>query len=196
MFVKPAKIRSLFDLDSLTLQRWARKDFIRYIVTPENRYLYDLDSVSQALSVQNTDRKKIIYARVSSSKQKSDLTRQIAFLKESYPEHILYKDVGSSLNWQRKGFKAILEFVLQGNVEEVVVTDPDRLCRFSLDLIKQIFKHFDTRLVILCNQENSSQEEELAQDLLSIVNVFVARNNGRRAANLKVRRKKNKAVSK
>ncbi len=127
--------------------------------------------------------------------QKHDLARQIAYLREYYPDHILYKDVDSSLNWKRKCFKTLLELVLQGDVEEVVVTYQDRLCRLSFDLLKQIFKHFEARLIVLCKEANSSQEEELAQDLLSVVNVFVARNNGRRAAQLKSRRKKDKTLS-
>ena len=68
------------------------------------------------------EKKKICYARVSSEKQKEDLNRQCEYLRQKCPDHELIKDIGSGLNWKRKGFTSILEQSYRGDIEEVVVT--------------------------------------------------------------------------
>jgi len=75
----------------------------------------------------------------------------------------------------------LLKEVMNGNVEEVVCLHKDRLCRFGFDLIEILFEKFETKLIIL-NSSMKSQDfqQELAEDLLSIVNVFVAKNNGKK----------------
>ncbi|NBP16834.1 IS607 family transposase, partial [bacterium] len=92
----------------------------------------------------------------------------------------------------------LLEHVYNGDVDEVVVTYKDRLCRFGFELIEWLFKKANTKLVVLNgSSECTNSTAELAEDLLSITNVFVARNNGMRSAqNRKNRRNaENKAVS-
>ena len=84
-----------------------------------------VDSIS-LLHLQQ-EKTKIIYARVSSNHQKEDLQRQIQDLQTAYPTHKLIRDIGSGLNYKRKGFQRLLEFVHQGTVEEIVVTHKDRL---------------------------------------------------------------------
>ena len=91
------------------------------------------------------------------------------------------------LNWKRQGFKVLLERVLDGNVSEVVVAHRDRLCRFAFELVEQIFRHFQVKLVVLDTYD--SPESELSDDLLAITTVFVARHNGQRSA---INRKKRK----
>lgn len=79
------------------------------------------------------EKKKVCYARVSSSKQKRDLERQIENLKKHYPDHEIISDIGSGVNYRRKGFQAILERVYSGdNIGEVVITHKDRLCRYGI----------------------------------------------------------------
>ncbi|GES89365.1 IS607 family transposase [Rhizophagus clarus] len=112
--------------------------------------------------------------------------RQIANLQQHYPEHEIVSDIGSGLNWKRRGFVALLERIHAGGIEEV-----DRLCCFGSELVEWIFEKNGTQLVVLGTDVSAESNEarELAEDLLAIVTVFVARHNGlRSAANRKRRR--------
>jgi predicted site-specific integrase-resolvase len=137
------------------------------------------------------ERTRECYARVSSAHQKEDLERQIEQLKKDCPSHELIQDIGSGLNWHRKGFATLLDRILSGSVEEVMVAYKDRLCRFGYELIEQMCKKFDTKLVVLNKDEEGEKNTttELSEDLLSIVTVFVARNNGLRAGKNRKKRK-------
>jgi predicted site-specific integrase-resolvase len=178
-YLTPSKVRKKFDVSALTLQRWAKAGKINHIVTPNNRWLYSIKSLEKIFKLQKS-REKVIYCRVSSKKQEKDLQRQIKVLQESYPEYKIFKDIGSGLNWKRKGFTRILEQVMLGNIEEIVVAHKDRLTRFAFDLFKKICEFNKTQIKVHYSDETGTNEEELAKDLLAIVNVFVARNNGRR----------------
>ena len=143
---------------------------------------------------QQEEKSRIIYARVSSSHQKKagDLQRQIDDLAQVYPEHEVISDVGSGLNYKRRGFKAILDRVHQGMVDEVVVRHKDRLCRYGLELVEWILEKAGTRLVVLSQSADQEPDatRELADDLLAITTVFVARHNGQRSAENRRRRKR------
>lgn len=132
----------------------------------------------------NTDDKKekIAYARVSSAKQQEDLQRQVEALKQAYPQHQVVTDVGSGLNWQRKGLRTVLERALRGMVSEVVVMHKDRLCRFGFELIDFVLQQSGAKLLVHSPSDDhvKTNEQELAEDLLSIVTVFAARNHGKR----------------
>ena len=138
------------------------------------------------------NKKGVIYARVSSSHQKEagDLKRQVEDLQESYPEYNVIKDVGSGLNFKRPGLQALLEQVYSGTVSEVVVRHKDRLCRYGLEILEFIFKKAGTKFVVLSNEQEKTSTKELADDLLAITTVFVARHNGQRSAENRRRRKK------
>jgi predicted site-specific integrase-resolvase len=127
-------------------------------------------------------RKTICYARVSSSHQKEDLERQIDLLRSKYPTYEVIKDVGSGLDWKRKGLLSLLELVLSDVVEQVVVTHSDRLSRFSFDLLQWLFKKHNCSILVLNQVTDATPEVELAEDVLSIINYFTAKNNGRRSA--------------
>jgi predicted site-specific integrase-resolvase len=116
-----------------------------------------------------------------------DLARQSEFLRFHYPNHELVSDVGSGINWYRKGFKAILESVLQGTVSEIVVTDIDRLARFSTDLLRQLFKLCGCKLVVHNekDRDNIGFEEQLVFDVLHILHVYTCKINGRRKRTIK-----------
>ena len=132
------------------------------------------------------DKITVCYARVSSSHQKEDLERQVNLLASKYPSARIIKDVGSGINWKRQGINTLLELIHQGVVGEVVVTFKDRLCRFGSELLEWIFQKNDVKLMVLnstCDTTNPTGE--LAEDLLAITTVFVARNNGIRSGKFK-----------
>jgi len=187
------EIRKTYEISSETLRRWNNQGKISSIRTPGGNRLYSVVDVEKIFGNQEriNEKKKICYARVSSEKQKEDLDRQCEYLRQKCPDHELIKDIGSGPNWKRKGFTSILERSYQRDIEEVVVTHKDRLCRFAFELVEWIFSKHDTKIVVLGSDINVDDTEsgELAEDLLSIVTIFTARHNGLRSAENRKRRR-------
>ena len=121
----------------------------------------------------------ICYCRVSSHKQRDDLERQVAFMQERYPQAEVVKDIGSGINFKRKGLKAILERAMHGDKLLLVVAHRDRLARFGVELIKQVIEFNGGQLVVL-SEDSLSPPEELTKDLLNIIHAFSYRMPGLR----------------
>ncbi len=158
-----------------TLRVWAREGRISYIRTEGNQRRYDVDSYIGLSKPTVT----VCYCRVSSKKQSADLERQVAFMRERYPDAEVVTDVASGLNFKRRGLLALLERVHSGDKLRVVVAYRDRLARFGTELIETLLERNGGELVVL-NQPDLSPEEELTTDLLTILTVFGARVNGLR----------------
>jgi putative resolvase len=169
-FLPPRKACEYLNVSEKTLRNWDRDGLIVTIRTPKNQRRYDIDSVLGS----QTTRVTALYARVSSAKQKEDLQRQIDFLQEKYPKGKLYKDIGGGLNFKRKGLLSLLEQVMSGNIESIVVGHQDRLARFGVDLIRWFCEQKDCQLVVLSRTE-LSPERELVEDILSIIHCFSCR---------------------
>lgn len=135
--------------------------------------------VSEFLREQERRPTTICYCRVSSSKQRDDLQRQVEYMQQKYPTAEIIKDIGSGINYKRKGLKAILERSMRGEVIELVVAYKDRLARFGVDIVRQIIEFNGGKLVVL-NEVLLSPELELTKDLCSIIHVFSCRLHGLR----------------
>ena len=128
-----------------------------------------------------TTKQKIIYARISSQGQKDDLERQKRMLQHRYPEYILIEDIGSGLNLNKRGIRKIVDLAIGGKIEEVVVVHKDRLARFGFELIEDLIKKYSGgKITIMEKSEEITAEEELALDVIQIMNVFTAKMNGLR----------------
>jgi putative resolvase len=158
-----------------TLRKWADNGEIESIRTVSGQRRYCLDKYLQAT---NSDR-VVCYCRVSSSKQRDDLARQVEYMQANYPEAEIIKDIGSGLNFKRRGLKAILERAMSGERITLVVAYRDRLARFGHELIKQVIERSSGKLVVL-NEMSLSPTDELTRDLLSIIHVFSCRLHGLR----------------
>lgn len=177
--------RRLVGVTTPTLRRWAETDKVRFTETPTGRKLYNKQDILRIVNVSKLPvqirKKKIAYCRVSSKKQTDDLERQKEFFRLKYPEYDLVDDVGSGINWKRKGLQTILESVMSGAVEEVVVAHRDRLCRFAFELIEFIFKKNGTKLTVLeSNDRKDGLDTELSDDIMSIIHVYSCRQMGKR----------------
>ena len=112
---------------------------------------------------------------------KEDLERQVAFMQERFPNAIIIKDIGSGINWKRRGLLSIIQKVKDGKVERVIVAFKDRLCRFAYDLIEFFFKLYQTEIMVLDKREKDSNPDiELSEDILSIINIFSCKKMGQR----------------
>ena len=193
-YVPTKTARQLLGITSQTLRNWADKGKIHTIFTPSAIRLYSRKDLCNILGVpySSTEKRKIAYCRVSSPKQKEDLERQKDFFRTNYPNYEVVTDIGSGINWKRKGFCSLLESAMQGDIEEIVVAHRDRLCRFAFDLVKFIFETKQVKLTVLDGKEYQSENTELADDILSIVHVYSCRNMGKR----RYQKQKNKDISK
>lgn len=127
------------------------------------------------------ERKKISYCRVSSRHQKEDLDRQIEMIKAKYPNHELISDIGGGMNYERKGLKKIMDMAMDEEIEELVIAYKDRLMRFGYEIIEyMVEKKSRGKIIILHDEEKRSEMEELTEDVVAIMNVYVAKVNGMR----------------
>lgn len=172
-FVPSRKAQAFYKVKEQTLRDWASAGKINFITTAGGHRRYSIIE-------QQEHKKSIIYARVSSKKQEDDLDRQVKYLQKRYPNHEVITDIGSGINYKRKGFRRILEQLFKRNIEEVVVSTGDRFSRFGRDLFEWIFEQFGAKLTIHNNKRYKSTQEELSEDLMEIITVFSARYYGRR----------------
>ena len=124
-----------------------------------------------------------IYSRVSSKKQLDDLLRQTEFIKNANIKYDSYRsitDIASGINFKRKGLQTILDTALQGIIGEVVIAHKDRLSRSAFDIIQYIIEKSGGFITILDNDKNKTTEQELAEELLSIIHIYSCRENGKR----------------
>ncbi|KAF5829765.1 hypothetical protein DUNSADRAFT_15547 [Dunaliella salina] len=113
----------------------------------------------------NEEKQSIIYTRVSSAKQKSDLERQTQFLQSHFPNYTVIQDVGSGINFKRRGLLTLLDLVFAGKVQHVVVSYKDRLTRFGFDLFEHIFNRFHVPITVLFSEPSKEPTNELAKAL-------------------------------
>ena len=175
-----------------------QKMLFNYSKLPLKHYVYGIKRIKFALSALHPESedticrisktflvallllKKVCYARVSSKKQMDDLDRQKDFFRCNYPNHIVVSDVASGINWKRKGLLSLLESSMRGDISEVVVAHRDRLSRFAFELLEWIFRKNGVELVVLNRNDNQSEEQELSDDVMSIIHVYSCRKNGKR----------------
>ena len=196
-YLSPKAITKKYNITSNTLRNWSNQGKIDYIRPFGGKRFYSANSVIKIFNQKkNTkQRYRILYARVSSNHQKEDLERQIEYLQSTYPGDKVIKDIGSGHTWKRKGLETLLEQINEGLVSEIVVSYKDRLCRFGYELFEWICKKQNVKLVVLNHRAPSEdKDKELSEDLLSIITVFVAKNNGIRAS--KNKNHKNTVIAK
>lgn len=174
--------RKYFSVDDSTLRRWAREGTIQTIQTKGGHYRYSIPASTKPTDDEEPRQdigQYVIYARVSSKKQEEDLERQIRHLQSMFPDHTVVRDIGSGLNYKRRGFQAILEQLFKGNIKRVVVAHQDRFTRFGFDFFEWLFKHFGAVLEAV-NRTTKSREQELLGDVMEVFTVFTARYYGSR----------------
>jgi len=182
-----------------TLRIWDKEGKVRTIRTESNARRYNLKDIQNAVGIGFVikNKEKICYCRVSSKKQMDDLERQKDFFRNKFPNHKLVTDVGSGLNWKRKGLKTLLVRAMRGDISEIVVAHRDRLSRFTFELLEWLFKHNGVKLVVLNEKKDHSTDQELTDDILSIIHVYSCRKMGqRRYRNGNSEDKEDKIVSK
>jgi putative resolvase len=186
-FLRLREAAKLTGVTTTTIRSWANEGMLDHYFTPHGQRMFNKESILTLTRGNRPPEKKretFIYCRVSSKKQENDLERQVNLLRDAYPGYTLVTDVASGINWKRKGLQTILEQAMSGSVETVVVANRDRLARFAFELIEWIITSKGGKLIIHDQQNGQcpepTSEQELAEDLLSIVHVYSCRQMGRR----------------
>lgn len=167
-----------YGVSKSTLRRWSDNNTVKTKRSLSDQRLFFIPSESNSSTIY-TDKEKYIYVRVSTKKQKDDLERQSSFLSNKFPDHIVIKDIGSGLNYKRKGLLKLLDLSNKGKIDQIVIYSKDRLCRFGFELFGWLFLQNNTKLLVY-EQSYKSPEQEFTEDILAILQVFACRWNGKR----------------
>lgn len=179
------KFSKILGVSAQTLRNWDANGKLHPHHTSSNGYrYYSHEQLNQILNIKpNLDRIVIGYCRVSSNKQKDDLERQIENMKlylnaQGRPYEII-SDIGSGINYKKKGLKELIKRISQNKVDKIVVFYKDRLLRFGFELVEYIASLHDCDIEIIDNTEKSD-EQELVEDLVQIITLFNCKLHGKR----------------
>lgn len=189
---KPNEFGNLINRSVNTLQRWDRDGILKAHRTPTNRRYYTINDYNKVMGIQNYSENQvndvIIYARVSNQNQKDDLKNQIEFLRtyanaKGYIIKDIITDIGSGLNYKRKGFNSIL---YSDTKQTILISYKDRFVRFGYDWFNNFLKSKGSEIIVV-NNETLSPKQELVDDLISIINIFSCRIYGFRKYKKKIK---------
>ena len=168
-----------------TLRNWDRSGKLPPHHTSGNGYrYYSSEQLNQIRGVKPKKRTVIGYCRVSSHKQKDDLERQIEnvrnyLIAQGKPFEII-TDIGSGINYNKKGLQNLIEKIVNSEVEKIVVLYKDRLLRFGFEMLEYIAGLYGCEIEIIDNTQKTEQQE-LLEDLVQIITVFSCKLQGKRA---------------
>lgn len=183
--IKPKEMANRLGVSVPTLQRWDNNGTLKAHRSPTNRRYYTEDQYLKYIGKSpTTDRINVAYARVSTDGQKDDLKDQLDFIRQyANAKGIIIDqeitDIGSGLNYKRQKWNKLLDSVMQGHINQIFITYKDRFIRFGFDWFEQLCQHNGTKIVII-NNPNTSPNQELVEDLISIIHVFSCRLDGLR----------------
>ena len=180
--LKPKEVSERLNVTVWTLQQWDKSGKLKaFRNSKTDRRYYTEDQIDEFLGMKNQskDAKTIIYCRVSNQGQKDDLANQIDFLqtfcnaKAEIVDEVM-TDIGSGLNYTRKNFNLILEQAMKGKIKRLYISHKDRFIRFGYEWYEALLKKSGCKVIVV-NNEKMSPQEEMIQDLISIIHVFSCR---------------------
>ncbi|CKD75134.1 Resolvase%2C N terminal domain [Streptococcus pneumoniae] len=178
--LKPKEMAQKLGVSISTLQRWDREGVLKAYRNPKNRRYYTEEQYLNYMGISDDKKRKVVaYSRVSSRNQKDDLNNQFNFIKNyCNAKGIIVddymSDIGSGLNYKRKNWNKLLDQVMNNEIETIYITYKDRFIRFGYDWFEHLCHQFDTQIVVL-NDKTTSPQQELVEDLISIIHVFSCR---------------------
>lgn len=166
-----------------TLQTYANNNKIKYIRTEGGWRKYDVESYLNLNTINDQEvlKIKVCYCRVSSYEQKEDLERQINYLTEKFPNHLIIKDIGSGINFKRKGLLKIIDLAVENKLDELVITYKDKLCRIGYELLEHILVKYSNTNIIIENKEEKQTSQQVTEDLIEIITVYSSKLYGSRS---------------
>ena len=189
-YMSISKAAEYLNVAKSTLRNWEAEGLITPLRTASNQRRYTKEMLDEVLqgNVKAAKPKKLLtigYCRVSSSHQKEDLQRQkdvvSRYCEVNGYQFKIIQDVGSGLNYKKKGLTELINMICKKQCERVVVNYQDRLVRFGFEMIETICQANDVELVVINQTDNIDPNSELVEDVLSIIAVFSAKLYGKRS---------------
>ena len=174
---KPKDFAQMLNVSVKTLQRWDNENTLKAYRNPKGRRYYTHEQYLTFTGASSKiDKKIVIYARVSTTNQKNDLKNQIKFLKEyananKYIVSEIITDIDSGLNYNRKKWNDLINDCINQKIQTIIISNKDRFIRFGYDWFERFLLNYGVNIIIV-NNDKFSPNEELIQDLISIINVF------------------------
>lgn len=187
--MKAKEVMNLLRISRKTLHVYAHNGKIGYTVLPTRFYDYNDKDVYRLLN-RDVKRKTVLYARVSTAKQKNDMENQVDQLKQwcfmnGYTINAIYSDIASGISFEkRKGFFEMLDEILDYRVDRVILTYKDRLSRVGFELFKHLFQKFGTEIVVISEIGNPKiDSEEVFEEIISMLHCYSIKMYSRRRNN-------------
>jgi len=177
--MKSAEVLKLLKVSRTTLCSYVKLGKIKVTKLGNGYYEYNNDSVYDFLGIENpnSERINIIYCRVSTYKQKNDLANQI-FQVINYCNsnniiyNKIYQEIASGIDFDRHEFSKLIDDVINKKIDKIFITYKDRLSRLSFLTLENMFKQFGTQIIVINNKINNNIEDDLFEELISIIHLF------------------------
>ena len=175
--MKSNEVLKLLKISRVTLCKYVKNGKIRVEKEPNGYYKYNDEDVYKILGKGDDGRLNVIYARVSTAKQKQDLENQIAnniayLNSQGIKVDKIYSDIKSGMSLDRKGFMELLSDVMDYKIKSVYISYKDRLARLSYELVTKLFNDYGTTIEIINNCESKNLEQELFEDIMQTIHSF------------------------
>lgn len=167
-----------------TIRRWEREGKLQSKRLASGHRYFDESDVRRVLGFEPDAKKTVVYCRVSGTSQKNDLKSQreameTFCLHAGIPVDEWIEEIGGGMNFKRRKFLKLVDEIIRGEVNHVIIAHKDRLMRFGFDLFSHLAAENGCRITI-ANQQSLSPEREMVEDLLAIVHTFSCRLYGMR----------------
>lgn len=177
------KVKEIFGVHRNTLYNWRSKGLIKNYPTPTGQVRYEESEIIKLVKNKD-DKTSVVYSRVSSSKQKEDLSRQAERIKKWALDNGFnviseFSEIGSGLNSKRKKLDQVLNLIKTGKVSNLIVEHNDRLTRFGFEFIEKFCTEFGCRIVII---NDSGVRDDIVKDLIDIIICFSSKLYGKRSS--------------
>ena len=173
--MKAKDVLKILNITRPTLTKYIKENKIKVDSVINGHYVYNDESVYSLIGLkkEKQNRLNVIYARVSNPPKKyldEQLKRLINFCSEKgITIDKEYFDIKSGMNFERDQFKDLIQEIVKGNIELIVIENKDRLCRFGFDLFNEFCKYFKTKIIVVNELSEKNFEQELTEDLISII---------------------------
>ncbi len=174
--MKSKEVLKILKISRVTLWKYVKSGKIRVKQEPNGYYIYNDSDVYSLVGIED-GRLNVVYARVSTQKQKQDLQNQIekciSFINaKGISVDSIYSDIKSGMSLDRKGFMELLNAVMAFKIKAVYISYKDRLARLSYELVEKLFSDYGTKIVIINQCESISLEQELFEDIMQTIHSF------------------------
>ena len=173
--MKAKEVMKLLKICRSTLYNYTKSGIIKGTLLDNGYYDYDEKSVFKI--IKKDSRINVIYGRVSTYKQKNDLDRQIDSIKiycknNSINISNIYSDISSGIVLDRNKLNKLIDDVINLNIKNIYISHRDRLTRLSFRTLQELFSKFGTNIIIINNNSNESNDNEIFEELISLMHIF------------------------